>query len=264
VIEITPMTCHSIDRFERRCLAEQLARQVDARGFLRRTWVLFSLAVLGLGVWDFAIAQFHPLRMSVILVGGALSLLLLGMMFLHERADQTRQKQAERVKQDAESGACQKIRVTGIQAAWRRNDAHVSLPTYLLKSTGEERIVLISGPLLQDAIDEYYHQQLEAGLDAPLTMATELLVEQWTHSRKLKSVELSGPMLAGAPGEIPLAELAPALCDLEDELVLLTTLPEPLTRHLRDKTGRSSESKSQTPDATSNPSEDTVSGTETT
>ncbi|HWL09157.1 MAG TPA: hypothetical protein VNQ76_12190 [Planctomicrobium sp.] len=213
-MEITPVKCRQAERSELKRLAGQIERRNDARGFLRRTWVMFSLAILGLGVWDFAFVQFHPLRTSVIGVGAILAFSLMMLTWIHERADQHQLKQAELLNKDAESGEYHKIRIPSVTKARRVRNAE-AIVGYLIQT--ETETIYIGGPTVQDALDEYHHRQLQSGIESNMTMASEILLEQWPHSRKLRTFEFSGQMIPKLDGDLEWDRLSPHLQNGDEE-----------------------------------------------
>lgn len=223
-MKIHPIKCRQTERLELTRLAQQLERQTDSRTFLRRTAVFFALAVLGLGIWDFAVAQFHPLRSTIIAVGAILSASMLLLMWLHERADQTQVVRASLLRKDADGGEYNRIEITNILGACRVSGLKDSHSGYVLRTETEQ--LYLGGPVLNDAIDEYHFRQLKSGVEKKLTMASEAVVEQWPHSRHVRVIELSGEMLPTLGTEIPIQKILSHLPNREREA--FTTLPNDL------------------------------------
>lgn len=172
--------------------------------------MLFGIGMLALGIWDAAILQFHPLRGPLIFVGMVLSAAMLGLLIWKERAERSQNELATALLKDAELGKFQRIRISPIASSWIVTDIGELEPGYLIRS--EQQVCYLAGDHVLDAIEEY--RRSLAADDAAASrwqLATEILVEQWPQSRRVRLVELTGATALLQPFEIPLTQFLPHL-----------------------------------------------------
>lgn len=161
--------------------------------------MLFSLAVLGRGIWDSCFSQFHPLWGPIVIVGGTISAMTLGLMILKDRRDRKQGESAELLLRDAEAGEYQQVRITGIHQVLPVEERDDGGPGFVMK-TGNETVYL-GGPFLQDALEEFQYSLRESMERIDVWFSSTVLLEVWPHSQQVRSVELTGePVLIQKKG----------------------------------------------------------------
>ncbi|WP_437191662.1 hypothetical protein [Planctomicrobium sp. SH527] len=225
MIEISTQKCRQTERIKLLNQANRLESQGESSIFLRQTWVLFALAILGLGIWDNLFLGLNPLRGRIVIVGGILALLILILMVIHNRNDRARSTQSELLKQDADAGVYQLIRVPQILAAWIVTGHPNQTPAYLLKTATDA--LYLTGEIFSDAIDEYHHRRLEAGIESDFTFSTSIIVEIWPVSEEVRAIELTGPQIEAPTRSISIDEL-PVELTTTFKIIPADALPPPV------------------------------------
>lgn len=225
MIEISTHQCRQTERIKLQNQASQLESQGESNIFLRQTWVLFALAILGLGIWDNLFLDFNPLRGRIVLVGGLLALLILILMVIHNRSDRAGTHRSDLLRKDAEAGVYQLIHAPQILAAWIVTGRKDPTPAYLLKTATDA--IYLAGEIFSDAIDEYHHRRLEAGIESDFTFSASITIEIWPVSEEIRSIELTGPQIDTPTQTIAIDEL-PVELTTTFKIIPADALPAPV------------------------------------